>query len=80
MACNPFSRSLIDEENCARQATMLADLQRLGLRCTEGHGQHPSNDWPPEPSFLVLGLAGRCLRTVESVRSGRPGMQRTRYP
>ena len=55
-ACNPFSRSLSDEENRARQTTLLADLQRRGLRCIEGHGQHPSNDWPPEPSFLVLGL------------------------
>lgn len=55
-ACNPFSRSLSDEENRARQATLLADMQSRGLRCIEGHGQHPSNDWPPEPSFLVLGL------------------------
>jgi N-formylglutamate deformylase len=55
-ACNPFSRSLDDAENRARQAELLAELHRRGLHCRAGHGQHPINDWPAEPSYLVLGL------------------------
>ncbi len=55
-ACNPFSRSLTAAENVARHETLRAELQHRGLRSLEGHGHHPSNGWPPEPSFLVFGL------------------------
>lgn len=55
-ACNPFSGPLTDERNAARQAALRAELQGAGLIHFEGAGQHPSNGWPPEPSFLVLGL------------------------
>ena len=27
-----------------------------GLAYLDGLGQHPSNQWPPEESYLVLGL------------------------
>ncbi len=55
-ACNPFSAALSDEENRTRQAGLEQDLRTRGLRFLPGIGQHPSNGWPGEPSFLVLGI------------------------
>lgn len=55
-ACNPFSRPLSLEENALRQRQLAGDLQALGLVYYEGRGVHPSGTWPPEPSFLVMGL------------------------
>jgi hypothetical protein len=40
-----------------RQEALAAELRRRSLAFLPGAGRHPSNDWPPEPSFLVLGLA-----------------------
>ncbi|VVE46584.1 hypothetical protein PCE31106_04422 [Pandoraea cepalis] len=55
-ACNPFSQDLGAEANAARQATLAHELEQLGLTYINGIGQHASNDWPGEASFLVLGL------------------------
>jgi len=33
------------------------ELAQRGLAVELGVGQHPSGDWPGEPSFLVYGLA-----------------------
>jgi hypothetical protein len=55
-ACNPFSAELSDEENRTRQAGLEQELRTRGLRFLPGIGQHPSNGWPGEPSFLVLGF------------------------
>ena len=56
-ACNPFSRALDAAANAERQAALLHDLRQRRLGCVEGIGQHPSGDWPGEPSMLVLGIA-----------------------
>jgi hypothetical protein len=56
-ACNPFSRSLAADANDARQAALAHELDALGLTRIEGIGKHPSNNWPGEASFLVLGVA-----------------------
>ena len=56
-ACNPFSRPLDEESNLHRQEALAVELRRRSLRFLSGEGRHPSNGWPPEPSFLVLGLA-----------------------
>ena len=32
-------------------------LRARSLRWLEGLGQHPSNQWPGEPSVLILGLS-----------------------
>jgi len=56
-ACNPFSRPLDEESNLRRQEALAAELRRRSLTFLPGAGRHPSNGWPPEPSFLVLGLA-----------------------
>jgi hypothetical protein len=55
-ACNPFSAELSDEENQARQTGLEQDLRARSLCFLPGIGQHPSNGWPGEPSFLVLGI------------------------
>lgn len=56
-ACNPFSAKTSDEENARRQALLAQELNRRGLVFFSGTGQHPSNKWPGEPSFLALGLS-----------------------
>ncbi len=55
-AFNPYSRELDPAENASRQASLAAELRRLNLAHIPGIGQHPSNGWPGEPSFLSLGL------------------------
>lgn len=54
-ACNPLSRSLDAQANAARQKTLASEIEALGLAYVEGIGKHPSNHWPGEASFLVLG-------------------------
>jgi len=56
-ACNPFSQPLDEQTNLRRQEALAAELRRRSLAFLPGAGRHSSNDWPPEPSFLVLGLA-----------------------
>lgn len=54
-ACNPYSKKLGDAENGARQLALARELERAGLAWHPGEGEHPSGDWPAEPSFLVMG-------------------------
>jgi hypothetical protein len=56
-ACNPFSQPLDEQTNLRQQEALAAELRRRSLAFLPGAGRHPSNGWPPEPSFLVLGLA-----------------------
>jgi N-formylglutamate amidohydrolase len=55
-ACNPHSESRTEADNAARHAALRDELVRRGLPFVEGAGRHPDNGWPPEASFLVLGL------------------------
>ena len=63
-ACNPFSQALDDSVNDARQAVLACELHQHGLTHIKGIGQHPSNDWPGEQSFLVLGLSREDARML----------------
>jgi hypothetical protein len=56
-ACNPFSVLLDDAANADRQRMLAREIERRGWRAVDGVGEHPSNDWPGEPSFLVFGLS-----------------------
>ena len=56
-ACNPFSQPFDESANADRQAALARELQQRSLSYIEGIGQHPSNEWLGEPSFLVLGLS-----------------------
>lgn len=65
-SCNPFSQNSSDEFNSAKQQALAGELKQLGLTFIDGIGQHPSNNWPGEASFLVLGLlldAAKALGT-----------------
>ncbi|QCP47920.1 DUF3293 domain-containing protein [Trinickia violacea] len=65
-ACNPFSQSLDPEANAARHEELARDLEGQGLTFIEGVGKHPSNDWPAEASFLVLGANVDVAKTLGS--------------
>lgn len=55
-ACNPFSKAIGDAHNAHRHTDLAKELTRCGLPHLAGIGQHPSNLWPGEPSYLVFGL------------------------
>jgi hypothetical protein len=62
-ACNPSSVALTSAENELRQKALAADLRSHSLPFVDAIGEHPSNGWQGEPSFLVFGL------TLETARS-----------
>lgn len=55
-ACNPQSQIISDAENARRQLGLTTKLTKLGLTYLNGIGKHPSNHWPGEESYLVLGV------------------------
>lgn len=55
-AYNPISQRLSDADNARQQAKLAQTLRQSGYVFLDGIGQHPSNDWPGEPGFLVLGI------------------------
>ena len=63
-ACNPLSKSLDPATNAVLQKTLARELDALGFACIEGVGQHPSNQWPGEASFLVLGMTLDAAKTL----------------
>lgn len=63
-ACNPFSEDVGAEANARRHADLGLELVRRSLAHTEGIGQHPSNGWPGEPSYLVFGLTLEAAKTL----------------
>ena len=56
-ACNPYSQAQDDSVNDAREAVLVRELQEHSLTYIKGISQHPTNGWPGEQSFLVLGLS-----------------------
>ncbi len=62
--CNPFSREASQLENRYRQQSLAAELTRRSLNFLEGIGQHPSNNWPGEESFLILGMDLEAAKMV----------------
>ena len=65
-AYNPYSQQLTDTENVARQEQLKIEIAKRGLTAIEGIGQHPSNQWPGEPSLLILGLNKAAAATLAS--------------
>ena len=63
-ACNPLSKRLDKATNAQRQAALTMELKKRSLTFIEAVGQHPSNQWPSEPSFLVLGLRAEAAQKV----------------
>ena len=56
-ACNPLGECLDAEGNTRLHEALRLALSEGCLVFKEGIGQHPSNAWPGEASFLILGLA-----------------------
>lgn len=65
-ACNPFSEPFDAATNTARQAALAQELTRSDLTFVPGIGQHPSNEWPDEDSFLVFGLTLEAAKVLGS--------------
>ena len=63
-AYNPYSQQLSDAENVARQEQLKIEIAKRGLTTIEGVGQHPSNQWPGEPSLLIIGLSKAAAATL----------------
>jgi hypothetical protein len=79
-ACNPFSREVNEVTNRERQQDLAQVLAKRGLTVLHGIGQHPSNNWPGEESFFVLGLnleaakmLGECFEQNAIVWCGPEG-------
>jgi hypothetical protein len=63
-ACNPFSQVLDGVANAARHAALGLDLSKCSLAFVDGMGEHPSNRWPGEASYLVFGLALEAAKAM----------------
>ena len=63
-ACNPFSHAVSDAENTERQERLAAELRARSLEFQPGMGQHPSNCWPGEPSYLIFGLSLEAAKAL----------------
>lgn len=63
-ACNPLGQALDVETNTGLQLALEQELKRRSLVFIEGVGQHPSDPWPGEASFLVLGLTLEAAKTL----------------
>ena len=55
-ADNPFSEITSDVENVANHIELGAQLRELTDNVFDGAGQGAAADWPPESSYLALGL------------------------
>ena len=56
-AANPRGEQTDDANNLNYQAKLAEELKLKYFNFIDGSGQHPSGDWPGEPSYLILGLA-----------------------
>jgi hypothetical protein len=82
-ACNPNGQALGPADNAHRQKELARELRARGLAFDAGIGQHPSNGWEGEPSFLVYGLdleaakaLGRRFGQIAIVWSGGDAVPR----
>ena len=63
-ACNPHSQQEETSTNAELQAALAHQLQGRGLSYISGVGQHPSTQWPGEPSMLVPGPAQEAAKKL----------------
>jgi hypothetical protein len=63
-ACNPRGRRAAAALNTQRQEALRGELSRRRLVALRGIGRHPTNKWPAEPSFLVMGMTRRAAREL----------------
>lgn len=63
-AWNPYSKSLSEEENHARNDQLENELNTRSLKFINGFGQDPLGQWSGEDSFLVLGIDLEASKTL----------------
>lgn len=63
-ACNPYSKTLSDEGNRARNASLLTDFKKLDITVIAGMGQDPAGQWPGEPSLFAFGIEKDAAREL----------------
>jgi|AntRauMinimDraft_4_1070384.scaffolds.fasta_scaffold00667_9 hypothetical protein len=64
-ACNPNSQRLTNDENKRRNKQLATRLEQIsGVHCFSGEGQDRDKQWPPEASFMVLGLSQKTVIDV----------------
>ncbi len=63
-ACNPYSQAFDEKANALRQAELAGELTHRGIAFSQGVGQHPSNEWPGEESFLAYGLSLEAAKAL----------------
>jgi len=63
-ACNPFSQILDDQVNAERHTGLGLELCQRSLTSIKGIGQHPSNRWPGEASYLIFGLSLEAAKAI----------------
>lgn len=64
--CNSFSEPFDGAANAARQAALAIALSRRSPIFLPGIGQHLSNEWPGEYSFLVFALTLEAAKVLGS--------------
>ena len=63
-ACNPFGQSLDACVNEDLHAAFADELRQRSLKFVEGVGQHPSNRWPGEASYLIWDLSLEAAKAL----------------
>ena len=63
-ACNPFGQSLEACVNADLHTAFAGELRQCSLRFVEGIGQHPSNRWPGEASYLIWNLSLEAAKAL----------------
>jgi hypothetical protein len=63
-ACNPRGELLDAAVNTQRQCALAAEISHRGYLALAGMGQHPTGQWPGEPSYLVLGVSRAAARDL----------------
>ena len=56
-AYHPYSVPVTENENEKAQQALLAELRTRGYQWLEGAGEDAKEEWPAEPSVLVLGIS-----------------------
>ncbi|MEP1425871.1 MAG: DUF3293 domain-containing protein [Tateyamaria sp.] len=63
-ACNPLGIQQSDAENEARNAQLFLHLGDISVLVIGGAGTDPTGAWPPEASYLALGLDEEAARKI----------------
>ncbi|WP_342357058.1 DUF3293 domain-containing protein [Paraburkholderia sacchari] len=63
-ACNPFRHAGDVASNANRQQALARELSHCSLVFICGIGQHPSNRWPGEASYRILGLSLEAAKAL----------------